>query len=160
MRPNPNKCYGTSFRNQFFVEQPDYFFHFFHLYFACPFGHYKHSEFILTFGLLTTHIVERIRHYIRAPSNLLKCYSRCDPSQYICRLFGDLAQFPFATSEMELDYHHQKLNVRIGSRVHARIKAKYLRTFLKILKKGAMYILVSNLSIKVLLYSVFCQDVF
>lgn len=61
---------------------------------------------------------------------------------------------------MELDYHHQKLNVRIGSRVHARIKAKYLRTFLKILKKGAMYILVSNLSIKVLLYSVFCQDVF
>ena len=37
--------------------------------------------------------------------------------QNICRLFHFLAQFIFTTSEIKLDYYHQKVNVQIASRV-------------------------------------------
>ena len=37
--------------------------------------------------------------------------------QNICRLFHVLAQFPLTVSEKELMYYHEKLNVRITSRV-------------------------------------------
>ena len=39
-----------------------------------------------------------------------------------CRLFHFLAQFVFTTSEKELDYYHQKVNVRVASRVAERLK--------------------------------------
>ena len=38
--------------------------------------------------------------------------------QNICRLFALFStQFVFATSEKELDYYHQKVNVRVAPRV-------------------------------------------
>ena len=37
--------------------------------------------------------------------------------QNICRLFHVLAQFPFMISEAELDYYHQRVNVRVAERV-------------------------------------------
>ena len=40
----------------------------------------------------------------------------------ICRLFLILKQFPFTTSERELDYYHQMVNKRVASRVAKRIK--------------------------------------
>ena len=42
--------------------------------------------------------------------------------QNIWRLFHFLAQFLFTTSETELDYYHQKMNVRVASRVAERLK--------------------------------------
>ena len=42
--------------------------------------------------------------------------------QNICRLFNFLAQFVFTTSETEVDYYHQKVNVRFASRVAERLK--------------------------------------
>ena len=39
----------------------------------------------------------------------------------------NLAQFVFTTSKTELDYHHQKVNVRVTSRVAERLKTKNLR---------------------------------
>ena len=42
--------------------------------------------------------------------------------QNICRLFHFLAKFFFTTNETELDYYHQKLNVRVASRVSERLK--------------------------------------
>ena len=38
------------------------------------------------------------------------------------RLFRDLVQFLFTTRETELDYYHQKVNVRVASRVAERLK--------------------------------------
>ena len=35
----------------------------------------------------------------------------------IMRLFQILLEFPFATSETELDYHHQKLYVKVIERL-------------------------------------------
>ena len=35
----------------------------------------------------------------------------------ICRLFRILASFVFTTSEMELDYYHKKVNVRVALQV-------------------------------------------
>ena len=49
--------------------------------------------------------------------------------QNICRLFHVLAQFLFYTSEMELDYYHQKVNVRVILRVS---KQQKLGNFKKI----------------------------
>ena len=37
--------------------------------------------------------------------------------QKVRRLFHVLSQFLFTTSEMELDYYHQKVNVRDASQV-------------------------------------------
>ena len=37
--------------------------------------------------------------------------------QNICRLFQFLEQFFFTTSEMDLDYYHQKVSVQVASRV-------------------------------------------
>ena len=37
--------------------------------------------------------------------------------QNICRLFHVFAQFLFSTSEAELDYYHQKVNVRVAERL-------------------------------------------
>ena len=40
----------------------------------------------------------------------------------ICRLFHFLAQFVFSTIETELNYYHQKVNVKVASRVAERLK--------------------------------------
>ena len=42
--------------------------------------------------------------------------------QNICRLFHFLAQFVFTTSETEVDYYHQKVNLRVASRVAERLR--------------------------------------
>ena len=42
--------------------------------------------------------------------------------QNICRLFRVLSQFFFTTSETELDYYHQRVSVRVASRVAERLK--------------------------------------
>ena len=42
--------------------------------------------------------------------------------QNIGRLFRVLAKFIFTTSAMELDYYHQKVNVRVASQVAERLK--------------------------------------
>ena len=34
----------------------------------------------------------------------------------ICRFFRILTQFSFTTTERELDYHHQKINIIVASR--------------------------------------------
>ena len=47
--------------------------------------------------------------------------------QKICRLFHFLAQLVFTTSEMELDYYHQKVNVRVASRIAEWLKTKEIR---------------------------------
>ena len=48
----------------------------------------------------------------------LKKPSECSNlGQNICRLFHVLAQFPFMISEAELDYYHQKVNVRVAESV-------------------------------------------
>ena len=54
----------------------------------------------------------------------------CNLGQNIWRLFHFLAQFLFTTSETELDYYQQKVNVRVASRV-----AERLKTFKKISRK-------------------------
>ena len=45
--------------------------------------------------------------------------------QHICILFHVLAQFSFTTSESGLDYYHQKMIVRVASRVAERICLEY-----------------------------------
>ena len=42
--------------------------------------------------------------------------------QNICGLFDFLPQLVFTTSETKLDYLHQKVNVRVASRVAVRLK--------------------------------------
>ena len=42
--------------------------------------------------------------------------------QNFCRLFHVLAQFPFTTSETELDYYHQKVTVPVTSQIAERFK--------------------------------------
>ena len=49
------------------------------------------------------------------------------PGQGICRHFHVLVQFPFTTSETDLDYYQKKVNVRVASRVAERFKTEYLR---------------------------------
>ena len=52
--------------------------------------------------------------------------------QSICRLFHALAQFLFTTNKTELDFYHQKLNVRVASRVAERLRLSKLENFKKI----------------------------
>ena len=55
--------------------------------------------------------------------------------QNICRLFQFLTQFVFTTSETELDYYNQKVNVRVASRVAEQRKTSdvwQLGNFIKI----------------------------
>ena len=47
--------------------------------------------------------------------------------QNLCRLFHFVAQLVFTTSETELDYYHQKVNIRVSSRVVERLKTEDLR---------------------------------
>ena len=47
--------------------------------------------------------------------------------QSICRLFNFLALFVFITSETELDYYQQKVNVRVVLRVAEQLKNYSLR---------------------------------
>ena len=42
--------------------------------------------------------------------------------QKIWRHFHVLAQFLFITSEAELDYYHQKISVRVASRIAERLE--------------------------------------
>ena len=41
----------------------------------------------------------------------------CNLGQNLFRLFQVLVQIPFTTSETELDYYQQKVNVRVASRI-------------------------------------------
>ena len=50
--------------------------------------------------------------------------------KYICRLFHLLEQLPFTTSETELDYYQQRVNVRVASQVGKWLKAVNLRRIL------------------------------
>ena len=56
------------------------------------------------------------------------------------RLFHVSPQFPFITSEMELDYYHQKLNKCVNSRVIERLNTQDLRKLEKFKKKLKFYI--------------------
>ena len=47
-------------------------------------------------------------------------------AENICTLFPILAQSIFTKRESELDYYHQKVNVRVTSRVAKRLKTKDL----------------------------------
>ena len=49
--------------------------------------------------------------------------------QNICNLFNFLVQFLFTTSETELEYYHQKINVRVALQVAEQLKT--LRNFKK-----------------------------
>ena len=40
-----------------------------------------------------------------------------------CRLFRILAQLPFTTSELELDYYHQKVNVQVATQSAERLQS-------------------------------------
>ena len=56
---------------------------------------------------------------------MIKSYvsdNRYNLGQNICRLFHFLGHFPFTTSETQLDYYHQKVNVWVASRVAKRLK--------------------------------------
>ena len=46
--------------------------------------------------------------------------------QKTCRVFHVLEQFLYPTSETELDYYHQKVNVWVASRVVKRLKTNFL----------------------------------
>ena len=46
-----------------------------------------------------------------------KYFSKYKFGQNICRLFHFLAKFVFTISETELDYYHQKVNVRVAERL-------------------------------------------
>ena len=50
--------------------------------------------------------------------------------------FHILAQFPFTTSESELDYHHEKVNLRVASRIAERLKTTDFRKFQENLSKA------------------------
>ena len=57
--------------------------------------------------------------------------------QNICRLFPFLAEFVLSTSETELDYYQQKVNVRVASRMAEQFKIedfRKLENFTKILQ--------------------------
>ena len=41
----------------------------------------------------------------------------CNLGQNICGLFHVISQSIFTTSEIELDYYHQKMNVQVASLV-------------------------------------------
>ena len=56
------------------------------------------------------------------------------------RLFHVSPQFPFITSEMELDYYHQKLNKCVTYRVIERLNTQDLRKLEKFKKKLKFYI--------------------
>ena len=47
--------------------------------------------------------------------------------QNTCRLFHFLVQFVFTTSETELDYYHQKVNIPVASQVAEQLKTYDLR---------------------------------
>ena len=56
----------------------------------------------------------------------------------ICRLFHVLTQFPFTAIEAKLDYHHQKVNVRVSWLVTKQLKTedfRKLENFKKIAEK-------------------------
>ena len=54
--------------------------------------------------------------------NVTKSMQMHNHGQNICRLFHVLAKFPFTKSESELDYYHQKVNIRFASRAAKRPK--------------------------------------
>ena len=60
----------------------------------------------------------------------LKNRPRYNLGQNICRYIHALAQIPFTTSEMELDYYHQKNNLRVALWLVER-----LRMVFKVLQK-------------------------
>ena len=41
----------------------------------------------------------------------------CKLTQNICKLVHRLGQFPFTTSETELDYYQLKVNIRVAERL-------------------------------------------
>ena len=69
--------------------------------------------------------MEKTKQHIQRPLNrsyLCSLNLDFNLGQNICRLFNVLAKFLFTTSGMELDYYHQKVNVRIISQVAEQLK--------------------------------------
>ena len=62
--------------------------------------------------------------------------------QNICRPSNIFAHLLSITNEMELDYYHQKVNVRVVSRVAERLKTPDLRNLRKSLK--CLYLITST----------------
>ena len=50
----------------------------------------------------------------------------CSLKQNFCRLFHVLAQFRLTTNEMEVNYDHKKVNLRVSSRAAEQLKTKEL----------------------------------
>ena len=66
-------------------------------------------------------MMELFAKVVRQKINAVNYFRKKNPSynlgQNIWRLFHVLAQFLFAAGEMELDYYHKKVSVRVASRV-------------------------------------------
>ena len=61
-------------------------------------------------------------NYCIINSSVVESAMNCNLGQNIWRLFHFLEQFFFTASETELNYYHQKLSVRVASRVAERLK--------------------------------------
>ena len=84
---------------------------------------FKESEMLLNcFMIKICAILHTVNHFAGANRVF-----RCNLGQNICRLSHLLAQLPFTTTGTKLDYHHQKVNVRVASRVAKRLKTQDLR---------------------------------
>ena len=77
---------------------------------------FHHAYFYAIF--CTLHLNFHLQKFTNCGSKNLPQFSEdrstCNVRQNICRLFHFLAQFSFSTSETELDYYHQKVNVRVA----------------------------------------------
>ena len=77
--------------------------------------------------LLAQFILQNFKKFLK----MIQSYENVpfsDPKWHIClgqKIFGlfyFLAHLVFTTSEMKLDYYHQKVNVRVASQVAKRLK--------------------------------------
>ena len=50
------------------------------------------------------------------------CFTRKQHRKCIDRFFQIIAQFPYTTSEMKLDYFHQKVNIQVVSQAAKQFK--------------------------------------
>ena len=77
------------------------------------------------FFLLITDHFQGFKAFLKKYKLKRKFSDNLGPS--ICRLFQFLEQFFFTTSETGLDYYHQKVSVRVASRVAERLNTQDLR---------------------------------
>ena len=77
--------------------------------------------------MLTFVLVESANTYDFKTTDSHKNKNTYNLKQNIQRLFHFLAQFVFTTNETEVDYYHQKVNVRVASRIAEQVKTQDLR---------------------------------